>query len=245
MDLLDKIPWWALLIRAPLSTARAMVAAALTRLEHEHRIDPEYYALDTHLFVEGSGEWTGMFHFVKLLDTTLADTLRESGLEVEVVWYTDRPLVWRWVDNDWDYTEDYGFTHARMRGVVRPQRAIRPSNPSHDAALLEGADLTTIRTLVKDSDVAYQAERGVVVFADARRVEHNLYTRAYTVRWYPKTEKFVCSVQENENVSVYTWPVIGDTGLDALSDIEGETEPKRILARLGIPEDALFPPDTD
>jgi hypothetical protein len=225
-----------------------MVAAALTRLEHEHKIDPEYYASNTHLFVEGSGEWTGMFHYVKLLDMELADVLREYGLEVEVLWYTDWTLVWRWTGDDWDYTEDFDWTHARTRGVIRPQRPISPPpRRSCSAVLLEGADLTVVRGLVRTPDHASQTTRGVVVVGDTRVLhpKPRIYRRGFWVHRFVDNGEFSCSVWEDENVKVYSWPVNGGGGLEALPDIEGETELKKILARLGIPEDALFPPDTD
>jgi hypothetical protein len=213
-----------MLVRAPLEEGRREIEAALDR-----DYDEDDYAL-----VPGEG-WIGFFFFQKksYIDFDLVDRLREAGREVIALdMGDDAPGVHRFVDETWVYEKTRAREVAAAHGVIAPALTGSSSRLERYAALIIGRTVEEVRAVARPGDEVEKGARGVVVLG-SRAVFRNYRGQpevtAYAVLHWLDNNRFELTVSRGTETSY-------DCNLD------GETDPRKIVANLGISVDYMFPP---
>ncbi len=233
----DRWPHWGMLIHAPVERARSLVETAVDDSYKKYK--PTDYTL-----VPGNG-WSGFFSFVpEPANERLADAVRAEGTDVMILSYGHVTCVYRWNGSHWDYSEDDPDATAQTLGVIAPGSSSVPSRPRREATLVIGASVAEVQHGAATSAKLLTTDRGVVVLGYAGLGSR--YPKdaiVYTVVHYLDDDTFSGSVTRSpHDVGVFYVPTQRSVaGLPILPDIDGETEPRRIVRKLGIPVAFMYP----
>jgi hypothetical protein len=228
---IDRDPWWGLLVRGAIEEGKREVA----RRGITH---------DDHVLVPGDG-WYGFYSFrYEDIDWDLADALRKAGREV-IAFHYDRDgqgFAHRWRDGEWNVQAEGLLALAHEKGVVSP-KAVVEKRAKREAALVTGRSLDEVREDADGGEVI-ATSRGVIVFgrsAGALDYTDHPGVTCIQVSRYLDNGDFRCYVQRGDDVEMYAVPRGPESGLPRLDNIEGETDPRSIVRKLGIPEQFMFP----
>ena len=229
--------WWGLLIQGAVEKIRPLVEAVMPA------VLPDYKPDDV-AFERGSG-WTGVEAFVRDEPSfELADVLRGDGKrEVVILDFGEVPWVHRWNGSGWVRAERETRQAAEAVGVRFPvdEPATRPLR---HAELVEGMTADELKKMANDPRHVIDTPRGPVLldeqhlYLDLAEIPH---LRIYSVTRYLDNDDFRCSVTQNGDVAVFPAVVPASLGLRQLDAVDGETEPREIVRKLGIPEQHMFP----
>lgn len=227
-----QLPWWGLLVRGGGEALHAELAAEL---------DSEVE--DDHAIVDGDG-WTGLYGLRReSVRWDVADALRARGREVIVLELADEDVVHRWDGARWSSSEaEEPASLARSLGIEPPGSKLE-ARASRHAALVVGRTVAELRRELPDDVEVIAAPRGAVVL-DSEGLDwpQAPAVTVFEVTHYLDDHEFSCSVHHLEDVAVFRCPSGGPTlGLPVLDEVEGETDPKNIVRKLGIPESFMFP----
>lgn len=239
--MIDEIryPWWGIVAPGPIDRVRSQVLRVVTRLRLP-------YGPDQITFVSGDS-WTGVFFFRREPPAfEIPDALRESSTDDVIVLTLDKhPAVSRWSHGTWSTVDDpHASRHASEHGIRVPG-SLDPSKmrPLRRAALILGVRSEQLRELVRESSHLLDTGRGAVVldeiYFDDGKIEGA--TVVYRVHRFLDDGSFSCDVASGEQVAEYWTDGKTITGIESLADVEGETDPRTIVGKLGIPEDWMFP----
>lgn len=221
----DRIPWWAMLVHAPL----ARVRDELAKIRWTRTWDD-----DAETAFVSRGAWTGVYRYAReAVDFALGDKLRAAGLEVILLDRGDRTVAHRWVDGSWTDEDDRGHALEAQLGFG-DVHAAPPDATTREAALFEGATLAGVQPHVADGARLVATPRGVVALGDDGIAGDATYRVMHVV----DEGRFYVYVGE----AVFQRPAGQPTGgAEELASVEGETEPRAIVQKLGIPVDYIFP----
>lgn len=218
----ERSPWWGMLVRAPLAEGTREIEAAL-----DDQYDEDDYAI-----VPGDG-WIGFYSFQpkSSIDFDLVDRVREAGREVIALDHGDSPGIYR-------FGED-GITQERTRpdelaashGVTAPSLSIPRPRAERTAALVIGRTADQVRAVAEDGVEVKDGARGVLVLGeDAALLDFRDEpdVTVYVLTHYLDEDELDIELSQGTKTSYPT-------------EIDGETEPRKIVSRLGIPVDYMFP----
>lgn len=238
----DKLsyPWWGIAAVGPIEKIRSEVLRVVSRLRLS-------YAPGQFGFVPGES-WTGVFFFKREPPVfEIPNALRELSFgDVIVMTLDDYPTVSRWDGGGWVTVDDpYANRFAEEHGIKIPG-AMDPTagRASRSAALVVGVPPERIRGLVNASAQVIESARGAVILEDIDFDEEKISgaTIVYRTHRFLDDGAFTCDVGYGEEIAQYR--TAGETikRIERLSNVEGETDPRTIVRKLGIPEDWMFPP---
>ncbi len=240
----EKFPAWGVLARLPEHRMREILAPLRERYE------------PSNLIYRSAAEWTALFN-MQPSDTTddeAAERLRRDG--VVPVYRFDfsrfEYFTWRWDGSSWVHDRD-PLRVLREVGIECPGWDERePELPpdiaavSRDAVVIEGVRAEAARRLVPELGVhVVDGDRGAIAYDVSDEARFACEDRApghvFEFRWYPKSREFRFRVMKGENaVATFrggeNWIV---DGTPVLADVEGETEPSKIIAKFGIAPEFL------
>jgi hypothetical protein len=235
----NRLRWWGLLIEAPLEEARAVVEPVLGG----------DYRSDDYTLVAGDG-WTGVWVFVEEeAPRTLASKIRAATREVVILEWgecEDAMCVTRWRDGKWRLTAEHPDDVERAHGIEWIGAEDLDTRPFRWAALVIGPSLDELAANARDQRHVLATPRGVVVLDEVGLVlpyTEGARVTLYQVTHYLDDDSFDVSLTTpDDQVSVFYWPQRDNVfGLPSLAEVDGETEPRAIVRKLGIPEDYMFP----
>lgn len=164
-----------------------------------------------------------------------------------VLEWGEAPWVHRWDEEQrrWIFAErDISALGVKLK-IEWPWPKHGPGRALRFAALIEGATLADVIHHAQLASNVIATSRGAVVL-DEKRVpmayDEVPGVTVYEVRRFLDTNEFIVTIVRDGEVRVFGAERLGAT---VTSDVEGETEPRAILRKLGIPEDYIFQPATN
>lgn len=236
----DAIADWGLLIRTDSGNVRDLLAAAWPPSIASPRAEDEF------IIVEGDSGWTGLFCTYKNRPRWwLADRAIEAGYDViglDYV-YEEACFAERWDGVEWKFESDDPDAVATSHGVTVPKPQPSSPRPLRKATLVEGMDLRILREWLDDCEVV-SVPRGHVILAPPYVSEWKADARrSYAAVHYLDDDSFYCIVTfDDGSIGQFPTPPPSGLGWKHLGDVDGETDPRAICRKLGIPEDYMFPP---
>jgi hypothetical protein len=115
--------------------------------------------------------------------------------------------------------------------------------PYREAALVVGATIEEVREDLPEASDVFAGERGTIVL-DSSGIGFDARpdVTIYEVIHYLDTGEVQVFVRHGEDGAQFKVPGGGPSfGIPQLHDVEGETDPRKIIRKLGIPEQFMFP----
>lgn len=239
-----RIPWWAVLVKGDVANVSPLLGPALRMLDHP----PDTGDLDI-----GPGDgWTVIVSYRREEPNyELADALRAlAETEVIVLEWGYAPWVHRWneAEKRWFFAEQ-GVSalgaQLKIEWPWPPMPDKTRGRPRRFAALVEGPPLADVAQRAREASNVFETPRGAVVLGEkTARMDYDEVpgVTVYDVMHLLDIHKLVVTIVREGNVRVFGRdPNYGTP----IAEVDGETEPRAILRKLGIPEDYMFPPDTN
>jgi hypothetical protein len=233
----SRLPWWGLLVHADSEVAGPAIDVALKRHSYDR----------TSVEMTKSVGWTGVFFFKKEdIETEIADELRVRFGEVIGLDFGDPSLVYRW-HGTWNVedVDERPRVVAASVGIVVPSPESRPERPTRMAALLEGIAFEDLSGEVSEPKNVARSHRGAILLGElwvGYRLCEERNLRMVEVLHYLDDDTFKCTIYKGDDAWVFPPDAVSPSwGLPTVDSIEGETEPRAIVRKLGIPEDFIFP----
>jgi hypothetical protein len=211
-----------MLVHAPFADGKRAIESAL-----DDRYDEHDYTI-----LPGDG-WTGFYCFQpkSSIDFDLVDRVRESGREVIALDHGDAPGIYRFGEDGMVHERTRPDEAAAAHGVKAPALSRRPARPERTAALVIGRTVDQVREVARPDVEVRAGERGVIALG-SRAVLLDFHDQPdvtlYTLTHYLDDDELDIMLQRGTETSSPT-------------EVEGETEPRKIVAKLGIPVEFMFP----
>lgn len=236
-----RFPWWGVLVKGDAADVTALLGPALRMIDHP----PAAGDLEI-----GRGDgWTVIVSYRREEPSyELADALRSlAGDEVIVLEWGEAPWIHRWDQEQkrWRFAErDISALGIKLM-IEWPWPNAGPGRPRRFAALIEGATLADVVQHARLESNVIATPRGAVVLAEKRvamAYDGIPTVTVYEVTRYLDTNEFIVTIARAGKVRVF-----GTDRIEAAvtAEVDGATEPRAILRKLGIPEDYIFPPNTN
>lgn len=233
----------------------------LVKASPEHvkqTVSPLHYKFaPSEMRIRASGEWTAVFYMEPsdTGDDDAAQLLRAAGF-VPVYFFDfwkQEYFMRTWNGHEWEFGGSPAAILAEV-GIEIPGHdgasALDPGAAiiARRASVIQGASVEETFALVPELGIdAHAGPMGTVVYGPTANLQSDLAERApgrvFEVLYYPMSDYFEVAVVVGETcIGTYrpgetrTWD-----GTPFLDNIEGETEPSRILEKFGIPRSFLAP----
>jgi hypothetical protein len=229
----DRIPWWGLLVELPLDRATAEIEACL----------PSRFKEDDYALAAGRG-WTAFHCYLKTaVDFAFGAKLRARGHQVILLDYGDEQWVHRWDGRSWAHDEERPRDLETSLGIAAPWRGDDDVRPFREAVLIAGRTRDQVLRDFPDLDRVETAARGAVAFGEAASLVSydDPAVTTFDATHFLDNGEFVVTITCGDRVTCFAKPAQTGSMFPAIADVEGETDPRKILRKLGIPEDFMFP----
>jgi hypothetical protein len=241
--------WWGLLVQGRAKDVRVLVEAALPRTAKND--------LSSFVFVDGTKGWCGVFCTIRQDPREqLADALRDPRRREVILLnfggdsdWVDDPYIGRWNGTEWkrEYNRvPWKFAEWLGIDVTVPKRHRRPYRT---AALAEGVSLQRAEGLAQEPTQMLVVDRGILILGDPCLASalSDVATWMCEVTHFLDDNTFDCTIYRAGHIQEFrpSDPTDRGTGAERIFSVDGETDPRVIVRKLGIPEDYIFPASYD
>ncbi|HEY5950798.1 MAG TPA: hypothetical protein VIV40_35140 [Kofleriaceae bacterium] len=191
-----------------------------------------HYDEDEYTIVPGDG-WIGFYCFVpkSFIDFELVDRVRARGREVIAIDHGDSPGIYRFGDDGKIFERTRPDEVEAAHGVKAPTLPLSPGREERTAALVIGRTADEVRAVAEPGVDVQAGSRGVVALGPLAVLldfHDQPDVTVYTVSHYLDNDMFSVTLERGTDTSYPT-------------EVEGETDPRKIVAKLGIPVEYMFP----